>query len=130
LLKPVVEYDDAFIAHAVWPCDEPVHSARSPGLEAFAHGDYGVRHRLLWGRFRELEIRSDKPWERTGYFGHTPVSKLRGSRGVGNVPLRSPQIVLVDTGAALDSKGRLSAVCIEDGSFLQADPSGQIVGLA
>lgn len=128
VLDPVVEYDDVFIAHAMWRCDEPDRMALSPGLEERARRDDALRHRLLWGRFREAEIRCRKPWQRTGYFGHTPVLKLRGSRGIGNVPLRGPRIVLVDTGAALGPQGRLSAVCIEDGSFLQADPDGKIVG--
>ena len=45
-------------------------------------------------------------------------------------PLRGPNIVLLDTGAALGADGRLSAVCAETGETLQVHRSGKTVEAA
>lgn len=114
-LVPYVEFEDIFVAHAMWNTDKPDDLAKS--LEK----DNRARHRLLWGRYSSEEIANPKIWRRTGYFGHTPVINYNPSA---NVPIRGPQIVLTDTGAALGPRGRLSAVCADSGVVLQVDPNG------
>ena len=75
--------------------------------------------------------RRRKRWKRTGYFGHTPVETFRLSMRRGdNVPIHGPQIVLLDTGAALSANGRLSAVCAESGELVQMDRVGELVETA
>jgi len=66
-------------------------------------------------------IARNKRWKRTGYFGHTPVKALGVDE---NVPVRGPKIVLLDTGAALNAHGRLTAVCADTGETLQVDRRG------
>jgi hypothetical protein len=83
--------------------------------------DNRARHRLLWGRYTIDDIKKPKSWRRTGYFGHTPVLNYDPST---NVPMRGPNIVLTDTGAALGPRGRLSAICADTGALLQIDPNG------
>jgi hypothetical protein len=128
---PLVIDDDAFfVAHAYWNPQAPDRTNDFPTLAARLGSSQGLRHEILWNRFTESEIRRQKQWSRTGFFGHSPVAGLRGWRGIGNVPIRGPQIVLLDTGAAAARLGRLTAVCVEDGNFLQADRDGGIVGEA
>lgn len=118
-LAPMAEFDDCFVAHAMWNPDD---------LDEFPEklaNDQRVRHRLLWGRFTPNDLARPKRWRRTGYFGHTPV--LNYDPKAGEVPLRAPSIVLTDTGAALGPRGRLSAICHETGAILQADPNGLFV---
>ena len=124
-LPPVIEDDDAFVAHAMWPVDEPDHV---PGVAASLQANRRFRHQVLWGRYSAADLSRPKRWRRTGYFGHTPVQtfgpRVNGGR---NVPVRGPQVVLLDTAAALTSNGRLSAVCVETGDLVQADRLGGIV---
>jgi hypothetical protein len=131
-LPLAAEDDDAFVTHAKLHPDEPDCSDDGPTLAGKAGGSAALRLDLVWGRFTEAEIRRPKRWRRTGYFGHTPVQALGGWRFVGTdpipVPIRGPQIVLLDTGVALPFGGRLTAVCVEDGSFLQVDQDGAVVG--
>jgi serine/threonine protein phosphatase 1 len=114
-LVPFVEFDDIFVAHALWDI------GAADDLPKTLAADPRARHRLLWGRYTADEIAHQKPWRRTGYFGHTPVLNYDPSV---NVPVRGPQIVLTDTGAALGPRGRLSAVCADSGVVLQIDPNG------
>ena len=100
-LRPFVEFDDIFVAHAMWDLDSPDDFS---GLESNAH----LRHRLLWGRYRGDEVLARKYWRRTGYFGHTPVLNYGLPQ---SIPMIGPKIVMVDTGAALGATGRLSAFC-------------------
>ena len=122
-LPPVVEDDDLFVIHAMWDPDEPDPSPLADRLA----GDVRLRTMSLWGRFAG-EITRPKRWRRTGYFGHTPVESypLSLTRGQ-NVPIRGPQIVLLDTGAALTPSGRLTAVCAETGEAVQVDRIGMPV---
>ncbi|HZL33787.1 MAG TPA: metallophosphoesterase [Tepidisphaeraceae bacterium] len=121
-LRPVAEYDNFFVAHAFWDPDEP---DTSPDLLARLAADVRLRHQILWNRFTEAQILWKKRWKRTGYFGHTPVSNYR--RGIEALPVKGPQIVLLDTGAALGAHGRLTAVCADSGETLQADRAGAII---
>ncbi len=97
-LVPVIEEPDIFVAHAMWGPDEP---DESPSISRRLDNDEVARHRILWGRFGP-EVSQCKFWRRTGYFGHTPVEffppSLHGGR---NQPIRLPDTVLLDTGAAL-----------------------------
>ncbi len=116
-LRPMVEYDDLFVVHAMWDINAPDDfSTLSANVR--------TRHRLLWGRYRGDEIRTPKRWRRTGYFGHTPVLNY----GVTEVvPMHGPHIVMLDTGAALGPSGRLSAVCAESGALVQSRRDGTLV---
>jgi hypothetical protein len=84
-----------------------------------------ARYTVLWGRYRLDEIRAEKAWQRTGYFGHTPVDSYHDDDAL--VPVAGPQIVLLDTAAALVPHGKLTAFCHEKQSYLQADAQGKLV---
>jgi serine/threonine protein phosphatase 1 len=118
-LVPFAEFDDCFVAHAMWDIASPDE------LPATLAADNRARHRLLWGRYSLEEIQKPKPWRRTGYFGHTPVINYDPAA---NTPIRGPNIVLTDTGAALGPRGRLTAVCADSGAVLQIDPNGIFAG--
>jgi hypothetical protein len=106
----------------MWDPDEPDAS-----LAGRLAADVRMRYTALWGRFT-YDITRRKRWKRTGYFGHTPVETFRLSLRRGdNVPIHGPQIVLLDTGAALSAGGRLSAVCAETGELVQMDRLGELV---
>lgn len=124
-LPPVIEEEDVFVAHAMWHPDEPDDR---PGVGARLASVKRLRHQVLWGRYRDADVRQTKRWRRPGYFGHTPVETfgvtLTGGR---NVPIRGPKIVLLDTAAALTPTGRLSAVCVETAETVQADRAGALV---
>ena len=118
-LPPVYEEPDLFVAHAMWdPHSDP------PSIAERLAADSQDRFRVLWGRYAERDILSRKRWRRTGYFGHTPVQSYRAGQFT---PLRGPNIVLLDTGAALMPDGRLSAICHETGECVQVDRSGGLV---
>jgi hypothetical protein len=114
-LIPFTEFEDIFVAHAMWDINTP------DDMEKLLEKDHRVRHQLLWGRYTPEEIAKPKVWRRTGYFGHTPVINYDPAT---NVPIRGPRIVLTDTGAALGPRGRLTAVCPDSGVVLQVDPNG------
>ena len=118
-LKPLHEEPDLFVAHAAWDVDSPDDGM--PDRLA-RHGE--DRLKIIWGRYQRFEIDSEKPWRRTGYFGHTPVQSYGDNLFE---PLRGPSIVLLDTGAALAANGRLSAVCAETGECVQVHRSGKPV---
>jgi len=121
-LPLVIETDDMFVAHAKWDVytgvDDPPISQRLEKAET-------TRYTLLWGRYRFDEIHYDKPWQRTGYFGHTPVDSY--NEGGTLEPSSGPHIVLLDSAAALVPQGRLTAFCHEKQSYLQADAGGKLV---
>ena len=124
-LPPVIEEPDVFVAHALWDPDEP---DVAPDVATRLRADRRLRHRVLWGRYTDADVRRPKRWTRTGYFGHTPVETFGPSLYAGdNVPIRGPRIVLLDTAAALTPTGRLSAVCVETGEVIQSDRSGAIL---
>jgi serine/threonine protein phosphatase 1 len=124
-LKPVFETDDFFVAHGFWSPDD---LDTSPSLAAQLDADSNLRHRLLWGRYTEAQIRSPKYWQRTGYFGHTPVFNYAAASEM--TPIVGPNIVLLDTASALMPLGMLTAVCAETRSAIQADRAGRTVELA
>jgi serine/threonine protein phosphatase 1 len=124
-LPPVVEEPDLFVAHAMWNPDDPDDS---PGVGAALQASKRLRHQVLWGRYLHHDIRRAKRWTRTGYFGHTPVETYGPAFHRGrNVPLRGPKLVLLDTAAALNAGGRLSAFCAETTELVQTDRRGGMV---
>ena len=122
-LPVVLESDDLFVAHAKW--DVNTATTKPPLVERLKSSEV-VRYSLVWGRFRPDEVSAPKRWERTGYFGHTPVDTYLED-GNELVPVVGPKIVLLDTAAALVPHGRLTAVCHDSGEFLQADREGNVV---
>jgi hypothetical protein len=121
-LRVVAEYDEFFVAHAFWHPDDP---DSRPDLAGRLSTAPKLRQQILWGRFTEAQIQQKKRWTRTGYFGHTPVNNYRRDGEI--LPVRGPQIVLLDTGAALGVQGRLSAVCADSGELVQSDRAGVIL---
>jgi hypothetical protein len=118
-LGPVHEEPDFFVLHAMWDVDEP-----DSDIPARLGQSPQERFKALWGRYNEPQIARKKRWRRTGFFGHTPVQTYSTGE---YEPLRGPQIVLLDTGAALGPSGRLSAVCVESGDVVQVHRSGKLV---
>ncbi|HYO08215.1 MAG TPA: metallophosphoesterase [Tepidisphaeraceae bacterium] len=124
-LPVVLESDELFVAHAKW---DAYASDEKPPVQQRLAQSQPTRYALLWGRYRLDEVQADKPWRRTGYFGHTPVDSYMEFGSDELLPVTGPKIVLIDTAAALVSHGRLTAVCHETGSFLQVDSEGRVVG--
>jgi hypothetical protein len=122
-LPALIEEDDLFVAHAKWGVNDP---SELPSLGVQLATRPGLRHRILWGRYTSAEVHSPKTWERVGYFGHTPVThylSARASRDL--VPIKGPNIVIVDTAAALFTEGRLTAFCADTQQYAQADRFGK-----
>jgi serine/threonine protein phosphatase 1 len=124
-LPAIVEGDDFFVAHGKWDVSD---SDKTPSLTEQLALEPIKRHKLLWGRYTDDEITVVKSWERTGYFGHTPVDAYPGLLGNnGLVPISGSRIVLLDTAAALTPEGRLSAVCHDSQQLIQVDRFGKLV---
>lgn len=124
-LPAIIEDEGFFVGHGKWGPDDP---SEGPPPSVRLDFDPVRRERLLWGRFESAEIRRNKAWRRTGYFGHTPVDNypdLLPSEEF--VPIVGPGIVLLDTACALSPQGRLTAVCHETQTFHQADRFGNII---
>jgi len=129
-LPPVIEDNDLFVAHAKW---DPYETDAMPNLAEMLKTNDPGRHKLLWGRYTEEEIAITKAWRRTGYFGHTPVYAYAASQTTGEVlmlPIAGNKIVLLDTGVALNTNGRLTAFCAENHSFIQVDHFANVVEVA
>jgi serine/threonine protein phosphatase 1 len=118
-LPLAVEFPHFFVAHALWPIDEPTEN---PPIAARVSASHPRREGILWGRFTKHDIDAPKSWNRHGYFGHTPVDAYHGHWR----PLIGDNIVLVDTAAALNANGRLTAFCHESRQFIQADRAGNV----
>ncbi len=124
-LPGLLEFPDIFVAHAKWSVLAPTEL---PSLAVELSAKAVLRHNIIWGRYTTAELRIDKPWERTGFFGHTPVTHYIDARHSDDlVPLIGPRIVLVDTAAALSVGGRLTAYCAETDQYLQSDHFGNFV---
>lgn len=124
-LRLYIDDPDALIAHAFWPVSE--HNDPRHVHDRLA-GDVVMRHRVIWERYQAPALQAPKPWSRPGFFGHTPVNNYPGSlRSEGMLPVRGPQIMLLDTAAAVSAHGRLSAWCIEEHRLVQVDRSGHIL---
>jgi len=129
-LPGLVEYDDVFVVHAKWSIHDP---SELPSLAVRLATHAALRHKVIWGRYTLQEIVAPKQWMRTGFFGHTPVTHYlptadpHAIQPDSVVPLTGPNIVLVDTAAALSARGRLTAYCVETHQFVQADHFGKLV---
>jgi hypothetical protein len=124
-LEPVFEKDGFFVAHGRWNPDDPIDS---PSLREQLEASNRARQRLLWSRFTAEEIKREKRWGRVGYFGHTPVQTYEDMPDKGDsVPITGPDIVLLDTAAAIGTTGRLTAYCHETGKFIQANRFGSLL---
>lgn len=120
---PVVQEDDEFfVIHARWDPDE---NAGEPSFAQQLARSAHLRHEVIWGRFNAAEIQSIKPWDRVGFFGHTPVTMYVKNADI--VPVIGSRCVLLDTACAVHIDGRLTAWCFEQQTFLQADRHGQWV---
>lgn len=119
---PVVQSEpEFFVAHAKWDI------AEAPGSPSFASqlaASPKLRHEVIWGRYVLDEIRADKHWQRPGFFGHTPVMTYGRMDPI--VPLSGPMITLLDTGAAVNLDGRLTAWCFEEKRYVQSDRDGEL----
>ncbi|MGC4034239.1 MAG: metallophosphoesterase [Tepidisphaeraceae bacterium] len=119
---PVVQTGhDFFVAHAKWDVDV------DPGVPSFATQlalSYKLRHDIIWGRYTQDEVDADKGWRRQGFFGHTPVMTYPGYETA--VPLRGPNVTLLDTGAAVSIEGRLTGWCVEEERCVQAERDGDL----
>jgi serine/threonine protein phosphatase 1 len=123
-LPAMIEDPDMFVLHAKWNTNEPTEN---PDINTRLVLEPSYRHTIIWSRFDEQEIQGKKPWERTGYFGHTPVANyLNTTPGEGYVPVKGPKIVLLDTGIALSQSGRLTAFCHETRRYMQSDRAGAV----
>ena len=123
-LHPVLDEGDFVVAHAFWEPQAPNDAAT---MQHLITSDRDMRHRVLWHRFTAQEVAGPKWWGRPIFFGHTPVANYGRSRSLSATPLLGPNIVLLDTGAALAADGRLTAFCFEAGAYLQAAPDGRLL---
>jgi serine/threonine protein phosphatase 1 len=131
-LATVIEEPDLFVVHARW---DPIMPDVDPSPTTFLSVDTQLCYTATWGRFSAEEIDLPKAWQRTGYFGHTPVDSYgtRGGydpKGGGKLaPIVGNKMVLLDTAAALSPVGRLTAYCADTGKMAQADRQGKLVTL-
>jgi len=129
-LLPVIEQPDLFVVHARW---DPVVPDQDPSPTTYLDVDVNLRKTATWGRFAPGEVDQPKTWQRTGFFGHTPVDYY-GSRSGYNpqgggklMPVVGEKMVLLDTAAALSPVGRLTAYCPDTSRYIQVDRQGQPV---
>ena len=121
-LPALIEESDMFVVHGKWGVSDP---SELPSLGVQLATRASLRHRILWGRYTSAEVTAPKTWERVGYFGHTPVTHyIDAKRPDDLVPVRTHQMVLVDTAAALYAAGRLTAYCADAHYYVQADRYG------
>ena len=125
-LPAVVEGDDFFVTHGYWP---PARRCYPPALlDVSATADADLRQTMLWGRYTPDEIQfAEKPWNRRGFVGHTPVhTYFPDPANAPMVPIVGPKLTLLDTACALLPWGRLTAYCAEEDRIIQfthdADP--------
>lgn len=113
---------DIFVAHAKWPAAEP---SGLPSFKAQLANSGKLRHDLVWGRFTLEELKTEKPWQRTGFFGHTPVTSYQQPPTM--LPVVGKQMVLLDTACAVHARGRLTGWCVEEKRYIQVERDGEVV---
>jgi serine/threonine protein phosphatase 1 len=121
-LAPHFVHEEFFVLHAKWNIDD---STSSPSIPDRIGKHPALKHLIVWGRFKGDELLVRKAWDRRGYFGHTPV--ITYDHHPYAVPIIGPNIVLIDTGAALPEGQRLTAYCHETDEFIQAHASGRLI---
>lgn len=117
-----IEEPDLFVVHAKWAPDD---SDQTPDIGLRLILDPRLHHRVLWDRFDDEEINMPKSWKRRGFFGHTPV--INYGRPDPHAPIAGRSIVLLDTGVALSTLGRLTAWCAETDQVIQVDHFGRLL---
>jgi serine/threonine protein phosphatase 1 len=124
-LPATLDSEDFFVVHGYWPPREACYPPAIPDGSRFnAEG----RQTLLWTRFTLEEIDADKPWGKRGFFGHTPIHTYSsGLRRFEMVPIVGPKAILLDTGCAIVTFGRLTAYCVEEDRFVQTTHFGELV---
>ncbi|MBC7783034.1 MAG: metallophosphoesterase [Burkholderiales bacterium] len=120
-LPVVYGAEEFFVAHAKWSVNV---AAGAPSFAAQLARSQTLRHEILWGRFTLPEIISPKPWDRRGFFGHTPVTMYAPDE---MLPVIGENMVLLDTAAAVHIDGCLTAWCFEEDNYLQAGRDGDWV---
>jgi hypothetical protein len=124
-LPVVLESEKFFVIHGYWnprvPCYPPLISeSPPPGAD--------LRQQFLWARFTLEEIDSEKPWGRRGFFGHTPIhTYFADAKNAPMIPIKGPNMVLLDTACAIVTWGRLTAYCVEEDRFIQTTHYGELV---
>jgi len=119
---PVAQFDDDFfVAHAKWDCAERMASLN---LAPQFQREPRLKHDVIWGRYTTEEIGRTKHWGRKGFFGHTPVTIYRKLEPI--TPIEGEQMVLLDTAAAVNREGRLTAWCFDEHRYVQADRDGDL----
>lgn len=121
-LPVIQDEEEFFVAHAKW---DPQEESGEPSFLLQLARSLKLRHELIWGRFTAEEIDRTKIWTRTGFFGHTPVTTYR--RGQDLMPVVGKKVVLLDTAAAVNMDGRLTAWCFEENRCIQVHRDGDIV---
>ena len=124
-LEIVLEEPEFYVAHAKWDIHEP---SGDPSFLLQLARSLKLRHEVLWGRFSSEEVDVQKDWERTGFFGHTPVSMYR--RGTELVPVIGNKVVLLDTACAINLEGRLTGWCFEENRYIQVHRDGKVLATA
>jgi len=124
-LPPIVEEDEFFVLHGHWPVNEKCYP---PSIAENLRTDPALRQQVLWGRYGMPEVQAPKKWGRRGFFGHTPVhTYFKDPRQAPMLPIVGPQLVLLDTAAAIVTWGRLTAYCVEENRYLQTTHFGEKV---
>jgi serine/threonine protein phosphatase 1 len=124
-LPVVLDFENFFVVHGYWAPTDPCYP---PMIADDGRLSDEARQSLLWTRFSMAEIESEKPWGKRGFFGHTPVHTYSTPvRKVDVVPLVGPKSILLDTGCAIITQGRLTAYCVEENRYLQTSHFGELV---
>ena len=121
-LPVFIEDDDLFVIHSKWPLKEKQPPRR---LLSGSIPMPPLRHEIIWGRFTDADLHRAKSWPKVGFFGHTDVATYKGHES-DPTPIISARMILLDTGAALSSSGRLTAMCAETSQVIQTDPAGKL----
>jgi serine/threonine protein phosphatase 1 len=121
-LPAFIDDSDLFLIHGKWPVKEK----NTPRDALSGTPSPGRRHEILWGRFEDDQLMHRKSWPKTGFFGHTPVVKYAG-HAQDYMPIIANKMILLDTGAVMSPEGRLSAICAEDSTIVQADGRGKLI---
>jgi len=120
-LPGVLHEPDFFVAHARW---NPCAGTKPELFDKELRQSPQARHDVIWGRFTSRELLQTKQWDRPGFFGHTPVTMYRSSSPL--LPVEAEQVYLLDTGAAVNDEGRLTAWCFEEGNYVQVERDGKL----
>lgn len=120
-LPGVLHEPEFFVAHAWW---DPLGGTEKKKFHSALNHSPQARHDIIWGRFTSEELAQSKKWDRPGFFGHTPVTMYRAISPL--LPVEAEQIFLLDTAAAVNEQGRLTAWCYEETRYIQVERDGEL----